>query len=469
VYIAGAMNANSQMMAGLLGHLNPQVIAGIVNDNTDWIAQLQMAMDSEKTASAINQSSGFLTSLVSKLDPAVVAQAINANPESSSKIMRYLNVDVIAGVVNSNGTFLTNLVKSLNTTVLANALNANPDMTTQLLSHLQPSVIANVVNNNGTFVTNLMNRMNPATTAAAINANQDFLTRLLQPDADPVTPGVQPGVNPTVLTYAVNNNQTFLNGLIANLDARSTAEPMNSIAGEQFSERLMHSGNLDPKMVAGLLNGNGAFISGLLSHLNPQTIADAVNGNQPFLTTMMTYMNPADISDVINNNLTAQQTINTLVGLLDGGVISGAMNAHPELTTALLAAPPAGINPDILTPLLATPQVRNFLGLFLGSMSPSGTKTLLANSGNFIGNLLNRTAGGINPDVIVNAIAGPNHAGTNPTTGTAWNPNQNVLRKVWMYGATKIIFGWELPAMGGWVQIVDARRNTTPGQPLTHW
>jgi hypothetical protein len=370
-------------------------------------------------------------------------------------------------VVNANGTFLTNLVKNLNTTVLANAMNANPTMMSDLLGKLNASVIAGVVNNNGTFLTNLMNRMDPKITASALNSaqGQAFVDGLL----DPTT-----GISPVVVAGAVNSNETFLRGLISNLTSHvpALAGPMNSAEGENFSERLMQAGNLDPKVVAGLLNGNGAFISSLLSpgHLNPQVIASAINNNQAFLTQTMTYMNTSDIVDVLNNNTGAQTTINTLVGLLDGNVIADAMGQHPEMTTNLLAAPPTGIDPDILGPILSSPTTRDFLGPFLANMSPTGTRTLLTSSGNFIGNLLNRNTGGLQPSVIIAAIAGPTNAGQiNPRTGTPYNPSQNILRRTWMYGATEIIFGWTLPAMGGWVQIQDARQNASPGQPLNAW
>ena len=461
--IAGALNANSQMMSGLIARLNPQVIAGIVNDNVSWISQLQMAMDAAKTAESINASAGFLTTLVSKLDPAVIAKAVNANPDASSKIMKYLNVNVIAGVVNANGTFLTNLVKYLNTTVLANAMNANPTMMSDLISKLNANVIAGVVNSNGTFLTNLMNQMDPKITAHALNSTQGqaFVNGLLDQNN---------GIDPAVVAGAVNSNGTFLRGVIANLTPHvpALADPMNSAVGEDFSERLMRDG-LDPKVVAGLLNGNGAFISSLLTHLNPQVVADAVNNNQAFLTQTMGYTNTGDVVDVLNNNAGAQTTINTLVGLLDGGVIAHAMNAHPEMTVNLLAAPPTGIDPAILGPILASPTTKDFLGPFLANMSATGTRTLLMSSGNFIGNLLNRNTSGISASTLVQAIAGPTNAGINPRTGTAWNPSQNIMRRTWMYGATEIMFGWTLPAMGGWVQIQDARVNNSAGQPLDPW
>jgi len=44
-----------------------------------------------------------------------------------------------------------------------------------------------------------------------------------------------------------------------------------------------------------------------------------------------------------------------------------------------------------------------------------------------------------------------------------------VLRRTWMYGATQVIYVWTLPPMNGWVQIQDARLNTTAGEPLDHW
>jgi len=270
-------------------------------------------------------------------------------------------------------------------------------------------------------------------------------------------------------------NPAFLVGLIANLDARTTAAPMNSPAGQQFSDDLMRNG-LHQDVVAQILNGSGTWIAQLLSHLTPSVIASAVNGNQQFVTDMMTYMKPADMVDVINHNLIAQDTLVELVGDLQGSVIAQATNAHPEMMAAMLyptvlpGGAHVGIDPSILEPILATEQCKNFLGPFLANMSQTGTRTLLTNTGNFIGNLLNRATGGISANTILQAIAGPTNSGSiNPRTGTGYSPSQNVLRRTWMYGATQVIYVWTLPSMNGLVQIQDARLNTTAGEPLDNW
>ncbi|MFH1150331.1 MAG: hypothetical protein V1748_07645, partial [Actinomycetota bacterium] len=91
------------------------------------------------------------------------------------------------------------------------------------------------------------------------------------------------------------------------------------------------------------------------------------------------------------------------------------------------------------------------------------------------GNLLNKTTG-LNPNVIIQAIAGPTNSGEiNPRTGTPFAPGQSVLRRLWGYGAT-VITGvegippwWPIPELPteGWVQIMDAQLNTSQGDP--HW
>ncbi|MFH1149552.1 MAG: hypothetical protein V1748_03665, partial [Actinomycetota bacterium] len=51
------------------------------------------------------------------------------------------------------------------------------------------------------------------------------------------------------------------------------------------------------------------------------------------------------------------------------------------------------------------------------------------------GNLLNKTTG-LNPNVIIQAIAGPTNSGEiNPRTGTPFAPGQSVLRRLYGYGA----------------------------------
>jgi hypothetical protein len=137
------------------------------------------------------------------------------------------------------------------------------------------------------------------------------------------------------------------------------------------------------------------------------------------------------------------------------------LNAHPEMTVALLSAPPTGIDPEILNRLLGTSELHDLLvGLLApGGLNPAGTSAMLQASGNFVGNLLNRNAGGLTPETIVTALHG---------TGAAPDP-QSVLRRTWIFGATEIILGWTLPPIQAYIQVTDARLNTVEGQPLDPW
>jgi hypothetical protein len=308
---------------------------------------------------------------------------------------------------------------------------------------------------------------------------RNFLTALL------------PQLDTQVLGNAVNANGTFIRNLMTQIGndpaaVASLVAPMNTwhaTVTDNFTVRLLRDG-LDPAVVAGLLNNNGTFISNLLAVLDPGVVATAVNQNGAFLEEMLTYTDTSDIADIVNNSPGVQNMVNQLVGLLDGGVIADAMSAHPEMTEALLAPAPAGIDTDILVPILSHSETRELLAGVLANMSATGTRTLLVNTGNMIRGLMS----GLNPDVIVNAIAGPvAHAGTNPRTGTGWAPNQNVLRNVMIYGAMKIVdIEYHDPAVPQWlidmvqgliggiainanVQFHDARRNSTIDQPLPAW
>jgi hypothetical protein len=369
-------------------------------------------------------------------------------------LLPYLNVDVIAGAVNSNGAFLQGLVGNLNTTVLANAMNANPSLTSDLIAKLDPSVISGVVNNNGPFLADLMNRMNPEITARAVNANGALLTQLLAPG----------GIEPATLGYVINNNPTFVKGMISYLDAHASAVPMNN---SDLTVRLMRydpaSGTfpLSPAVVANLLNTHGEFVANLLGAngggLAP-TIANAVNVNGAWLTAMMNETTAiggnADIVDVINNNPGAQALINSLLqpGMLSPSILAGAMAANPGMTIAMLAAPPVGINPAPLMQILDDPRITAFVGSLMGHMDAGGTKDMVkelvnpngghAGQYHMISNLLKN----IQPQVIANAIAGP-----------AGAENTNVLRRMEMYGITVIqLSGMNLSNMEGWTQFVDA-------------
>jgi hypothetical protein len=128
------------------------------------------------------------------------------------------------------------------------------------------------------------------------------------------------------------------------------------------------------------------------------------------------------------------------------------------LTTALLAAPPGGIDTDILMPILSRPETRDLISGVMANLNPTGTGTMLASSGNLIGDILDWSGGagpGLDPQVIVNAMAGP-----------AGNPNQNVLRRTVMNVTTQItVFGFiTLPPMSALLQVSGARLNASPGE-----
>jgi hypothetical protein len=343
-------------------------------------------------------------------------------------------------------------------------------MTSNLVGRLDVHVLRDVVNNNGPFLTSLLNEMNPQVLANALATPQakSFLIALLDQ-----APGDR--LNPGVVANIVNSNQTWVTSLVGDLDPSTVSVPLNSSQGKDFTERLLNNG-LDPAVVANLLNNNSGFISDLLDPskgaLDAGVVADAVNNNQTFLEQMMTDINPSDLTYDINTNPGVQAFVNQLVGVLDPATLAQAVSENTAMVSSMLAAPPQGIDPDILTPILNAPETRDFVSGLMADLDAGSTSTMLQNSDQFLFNLLNwdsGSGGGLDPQVLVNAMAGPSNAGTNPVTGTAWDPSQNVLRKVWMRASVEIVFGWVLPPMEAFVQIEDGRMNTTPGTPNDPW
>ena len=103
-------------------------------------------------------------------------------------------------------------------------------------------------------------------------------------------------------------------------------------------------------------------------------------------------------------------------------------------------------------------------------MNAAGTVDLLTNTGDFVGDLMDLTKGGLSIENGVNIFAGPDNAGTNPRTGTAWDPSQSVFRRTWALVSSEInLLGIWLPAMQMNIQFDDARPCTTPGDPVSPW
>ena len=83
---------------------------------------------------------------------------------------------------------------------------------------------------------------------------------------------------------------------------------------------------------------------------------------------------------------------------------------------------------------------------------------------------MDMTKGGLSLENGVNLFAGPNHPGTNPRTGAAWDPGDSVFRRTWYLISAEFSLGgiW-LPAMQMHIQFEDARPCTTPGDPVSPW
>ncbi len=455
--IAAAVNANNTVAVGMLAHLNPQVVSGVVSTNTDWLAALESAIPPDKTVAGVDASGGVLSALVSKLDPAVVAAAMNANPDSSFKMMELLDPALMAGIVNNNGEFVKGLLKNLNTSELANAMNADPLATSELVGELHKlnaeKVVADIVSANGTAVSDLMNRMDPRGTALVINtpAGESFFTALLNQ------------IDAPVLANAINNNANFVKGMITNMAAPVYVHWSSwASSRSDFTTRLIESPS--PELVASIINNCPDKICELIGEFASSddrlnAIASAINLNPSLLSNAMKYLNNADIIDLINTNPDMQRVALQLLGKIGPGVLESAMsgsNMMRAMLDAYNAQGKGGINPDLVRQILENDDAVSFLKSLSSNIGGQGTVEMLTQSNNFIGDLLDVTKSGLKPEVLVKLVKAMQ--GT-PTYGFgAMQFNANVV----LFGNP---IGRVTIATEGWSQFLDAQKSDKPTTP----
>jgi ABC-type transporter Mla subunit MlaD len=129
----------------------------------------------------------------------------------------------------------------------------------------------------------------------------------------------------------VNNNQAFATSLMANLNPVVIASVVN--ANGPFLSNLL--ANLSPSVLAGAINVNGAFLTNLISNLNASVLADAINANGTFLTNLLGNLDATVLAAV----MTSPQGLGLITNLLRN---IGANDAQGQALVAALNAVDTG-------------------------------------------------------------------------------------------------------------------------------
>jgi hypothetical protein len=270
-------------------------------------------------------------------------------------------------------------------------------------------------------------------------------------------------VDAPVLAEAVNNNAEFVKGMITNAAAPGYAH-WSSLAsgGSDFTTRLM--GSVSPELLASIINNCPDKVSELIggfatSDDRVKAIADAINLNPSFLSNAMKYSNTADVIELINNNPDMQRVVLQLLGKIGPGVLESAMSGSNTLSAMLdtyNARGRGGINPDLVRQMLENDEVVSFLKSLSGDVGGQGTVEMLTRSENFIGNLLDVTKSGLDPEVLVK-LAKAVH-GTPTYEFGAMQLKANVVFLGKPVGNVTI-------TTEGWSQFLDANKSDKPTTP----
>ncbi len=354
--MSSGMNSDPTFMINLVGKLNPQVIAGVINNNGTFLSQLQGKGNQKATADAINNNVAWVSNLITYLNPQVIAGIMNnADPKNNEEMMKYLRPDVIAYVVNHNGFFLDGMLANLQPTVLANAINT-PGGQAYLTAYLDPAI-----------------GMDPYWGAMASNANPEFAEAMMAPPPD--------GIDPGVLANVINNNGAFISGLISKLDA--TVLSNATIAA---TKKSYQPGGPKGQMYDFTRPYNPASPHSPDNGLNPAVIADIINSNQAFLTDYMDNSDP-----VANANLL--ESVNGRNFVLN--VVNAAANNMDALQSLIAAMASPGA--------IETSRQTNIL-LAVNANLPGSVAQYIKNQINAVGKINNvlswvtvKTAGKVNP------------------------------------------------------------------------
>jgi hypothetical protein len=333
--VAGSMK-DPTFMSALVGKLNPQVVANVINYNQQFLTELLRYLEVDGTARAINENSAWISTLLGLLNPQVIANVMNATGSKTTQLINKLSGSVVGYIVNHNGSFLTGVVGSLTPTVLTDALNTAGGQ----------ALIADMIGVGG---------LSPRVMAEITNSAPQFTIGLLQP----YNPSGGGGLNPQVVVNVVQNNEAFIKRLIGYLHASVINDAIKGSTLRSYNPggpkgalydliKPVAQGGLSPSVVAGLLNNNAHFLGELLGGMDPDataSILDSTNG-RTFIGQMVSDLtaNPANlqlITEALANSDAIDNTKQLMISLKDPGAVQfiadqlklvGASNALQMVT-----------------------------------------------------------------------------------------------------------------------------------------
>ncbi len=446
VRIAGVVNGRGTWIGTLVSNLSTSMVVDTVNAlNSTWMTNLFTALNNPTTLNNLalslntNAFSNFVDALIGVLDPVRIAGVVNGRGAWIGQLVSNLNTGTVVNIVNNlNATWMANLFTALNnpTTItnLGNALNTNAfsNLVNALIGVLDPVRIAGVLNTNGTWIGTLVSNLSTSMVVDIVN-----------------------NLNPTWTSnlFTALNNATTLN-VLGNI--------ANSSQFTAFVNALILK--LDPAIMAGVLNTNGAWVGQLVSNLNTGTVVNIVNNlNATWMANLFTALNnPTTITNLGNalNTNAFSNLVNALIGVLDPVRIAGVLNTNGTWVGQLISALNTGTVVNIVNNLDLTwfgnlmddlrvnalghiasmvnaPQTISFVNALLpqlqalvNGINPTAIATVVnTNSALGVGNtLLERLVAGLNNNTAAAAARGVNSNGAfvtnlitnlNAATGTA--------------------------------------------------
>jgi hypothetical protein len=217
---------------------------------------------------------------------------------------------------------------------------------------------------------------------ADILDNQGFMLR------------VTGAINPLAVAGALNANGAFLSGLVENMDPAQNPQGLAAASESDPDAALKTLQSPGPGVIADAVNDNGTFLGKIMSKTDPEVIAKIVDENIPFLTSLIGEVDPGVVAAAINRNpnfLAAvmgqgdpedtARVINAVI-TADQGWVSGLLG-HLEARTLAVAM---NMSPDRTSEMLSL-------------LSPGAVASILNRNEKFLTDLI----GFLEPEVILKA------------------------------------------------------------------
>jgi hypothetical protein len=300
--LANMANAGSALVGGLINSLDPKWVASVANSHPDLVFKVMDSISPDLVATMLNNGSvtakvlplidtaaigaalgehpGLVSRLIPLLDPAlgeVSNNALKGNPELASATIANLDGAQIARALAQAPAFLSGLVSGISGSMVGAILrgsDSNPWFMINLTNNLDASAIAQAVDLSGAFLPSLLAILpeNVAVAAAqGLNANPALIDTVLKTS------------NPATIANILNSGaaDNLIAGIIPLLSdevAKAIAEGVNADAADTSPSTSMVRSliiSTNPDVLAGAINENGPFVTGLLANLN-QSVAQAI-------------------------------------------------------------------------------------------------------------------------------------------------------------------------------------------------